>query len=174
MSFSGSAPTSLRQNPDAAHQQSQEASKPSEGHFAMVLIDGDGYKFLDSLTSQGQAGGVQAAQNLTAAVRHYLDDLEGTSEWTIIIRIFCNLGGLANKYQQLGLAQNATIRQFAIGLNQGELHVNLVDVGPGDQEADKKLIGRSYYADFLRVCTNIFVQQHSTFSRGTSSASTFF
>lgn len=48
-------------------------------------------------------------------------------------------GGLAIHYKQVGLYSTVTLRQLAISLNRGQLHVDPVDIGIGKERADEKL-----------------------------------
>ncbi|KAK5250723.1 hypothetical protein LTR16_005891, partial [Cryomyces antarcticus] len=66
--------------------------------FVLVLIDGDGMIFQDTLLQEGEAGGKKAAGLLQSAVMGFLESAvaELPSDTKIVTRIYANLKGLSD------------------------------------------------------------------------------
>ena len=110
--------------------------------YAAVLVDGDGYKFPDSLILQGFEGGQQAALRLESQTQGYLKDVHGINQVKIIVRIFISFDGLASVYQGLGIIRDINqFRQFMIGFVQYQGLFDVIDVGKGKERADHKMRG---------------------------------
>jgi len=115
----------------------------------VVLIDGDGMIFQDSLLQQGEQGGKDAANQLWAAVREYvIRCLPNVSSPKIITRIYANVKGLADACYKSGIIERPIlIEEFARGFNGSRLLFDFVDVGSGKDRADDKIAGmRPLYA----------------------------
>ncbi|TVY15552.1 hypothetical protein LARI1_G007172 [Lachnellula arida] len=111
----------------------------------MVLIDGDGLLFNETLISQGLEGGKQAANALRNSVLQNCGDL--ADEIEVIAKVCANMSGLEKAMRRDGsLANPDDLRNFTLGFTQGKASFDFVDVGHGKERADSKIKG---YAPFL-------------------------
>ena len=100
--------------------------------YALVLIDGDGYIFNEDLIRQGLKGGEIAAERLESRLHQYFSDSNFRRQrgWRVVVFIFASIDGLSHKMKKFGRIQEAScLRFFAIGINQSQALVNVVDVG---------------------------------------------
>lgn len=112
--------------------------------FAVVLLDGDGYLFPDQSVRDGFDGGGKVAQRLFSAVEGYLEQFEGANRWSVVIRIFLNASGIATAYHTHKIIEKvAVMRDFTLGLARTGALFDILDVGPGKEQADHKLKGVS-------------------------------
>ncbi|KAI9789731.1 MAG: hypothetical protein M1833_002270 [Piccolia ochrophora] len=110
--------------------------------FIVVLIDGDGTIFQDSLLQQGEAGGREAAGLLWSAIRQYAErDLADLpSDCKIVARIYANIKGLAETCHKAGIVDHPTkVVDFARGFTRSKHLFDFIDVGSGKDRADDKL-----------------------------------
>lgn len=112
--------------------------------FVLVLLDGDGMIFDDTLLQQGEIGGKEAANKLWVAVRdHVAENLPHLSSPKIMTRIYANVRGLGEACQKSGTIDRASlIGDFMRGFNGSKLLFDFVDVGCGKDKADDKLSGK--------------------------------
>ena len=86
--------------------------------FALILIDGDGYIFQETLIQKGVEGGEKAAHHLQEHAQHYFrsKNLEGWSNWRIMVRIYLNIDGLSNRLLRSGcVSDSEKFRKFMLG-----------------------------------------------------------
>ncbi|KAF2466193.1 uncharacterized protein BDR25DRAFT_294330 [Lindgomyces ingoldianus] len=127
--------------------------------FVLVLIDGDGMIFLDEFIRAGEAGGRQAAAKLYSSITQYVQrELQNVpTEFRVVCRIYANVSGLAEVLVRCGVIEEVSpYHSFALGFTRGKTLFDFVDVGPGKDRADEKLIGtfKLYVNDFH--CRHIF------------------
>ncbi|PNS20098.1 hypothetical protein CAC42_5548 [Sphaceloma murrayae] len=126
--------------------QKQQTANP----FVVVLIDGDGAPFLDSLYTRGEEGGKEAAYRLDQELRKQLAAMhpnESTAHWDVMVNIFVNLDGLTAKLRACGLLPpGADLSRFAQAF--GLKLFQFIDVGFGKERADYKL------RDWFRLFVN--------------------
>ncbi|KAF2011566.1 hypothetical protein BU24DRAFT_435970 [Aaosphaeria arxii CBS 175.79] len=127
--------------------------------FVTVLIDGDGMIFKDELVRQGEPGGRKAAAQLHAAILNYVQHETETipTNVQIICRVYANVRGLAEVLVRTGVVEDIeTVEQFTRGFTRGNSLFDFVDVGPGKDRADTKIIEtfKLYLGDFH--CRQIF------------------
>lgn len=115
--------------------------------FVMVLIDGDGMIFETEFLQKGLAGGKQAAAALYNAVLNYIERettiIPTTSR--VLCRIYANVKGLAEVLVRAGLIEDAgQFDEFTRGFTNGRTLFDFIDVGPGKDRADDKIIGKTF------------------------------
>lgn len=113
--------------------------------FVLVLIDGDGMIFNTSFLRDGEAGGRQAAAVLHDVVQKWsaANVIETPPDVKVVVRIYANLGGLADVCTKAGLISSPTqLAEFARGFTRGKTLFDFVDVGAGKDRADGKIAGR--------------------------------
>jgi hypothetical protein len=139
----------------------------------MVLIDGDGMivgscvhqsqiltltvpQFTDDFLQQGEAGGRRAASQLYAAVQAYIEDesKDIPINSRIVCRMYANVKGLADVLVRAGAIKDIDVfEDFARGFSRGKTLFDFVDVGPGKDRADEKIIGKSCLLQFVNSCS---------------------
>ncbi|KAI1907067.1 hypothetical protein LOZ53_002023 [Ophidiomyces ophidiicola] len=109
--------------------------------FLLVMIDGDGMIFNDTLLQQGEQGGKDAANHLYALIREYSSrNLSTLQSPKIVTRIYANVRGLAEACFKAGIVERpAIIEDFVRGFNGSKLLFDFVDVGSGKDRADDKI-----------------------------------
>jgi len=106
--------------------------------YIMVLIDGDGMIFNESLVRQGIEGGKKAANALRNAVLEHCSEL--THEIEVIAKVCANITGLSKAMKRDGSLENPEeLREFTLGFSQGKASFDFVDVGHGKERADSKI-----------------------------------
>ncbi|KAF9700746.1 hypothetical protein EKO04_002026 [Ascochyta lentis] len=126
---------------DRKIQQYQQAL--SETPFVMVLIDGDGTIFREEYVRSGEAGGRHAASQLDTAVHKWIEH-ETTDVplgARVICRIYANVRGLAEVLVRTGAIDHIEVfEDFVRGFTRAKAMFDFVDVGPGKDRADEKII----------------------------------
>ncbi|CAJ0547516.1 Ff.00g042700.m01.CDS01 [Fusarium sp. VM40] len=110
--------------------------------FVFVIIDGDCMLFRDELVQAGLEGGKKAMSLLKQSVEKKLKTLSGSvpPHLQIIIRVYANLQGLSQSYQNSDLLSNGqTLEEFVRGFNMGDPLCDYVDAGNGKECADEKV-----------------------------------
>ncbi|KAG9233824.1 C-x8-C-x5-C-x3-H type zinc finger protein-like protein [Amylocarpus encephaloides] len=102
--------------------------------YIMVLIDGDGLLFHDSLVAQGLEGGKQAANLLRNSILQHCQGLPEDIE--IIAKICANVTGLSIA---MNMDDADHLKKFTLGFTQGKASFDFVDVGYGKERADSKI-----------------------------------
>ncbi|KAF2797370.1 hypothetical protein K505DRAFT_143878 [Melanomma pulvis-pyrius CBS 109.77] len=111
--------------------------------FVMILIDGDGMIFEDEFIRDGEQGGRRAASQIHAAVVEFVqrETNDIPLDVRIICRVYANVRGLAEVLVRVGAVQEVGIvEEFVRGFTRGKTLFDFVDVGPGKDRADEKLI----------------------------------
>jgi hypothetical protein len=98
--------------------------------------------------SRGLAGGQAAADQFMGKVREHLVSLGSTisdpKSVPVMVKAFANLSGLAQAcVRERKLSSVGDMTQFWIGFTRRYPLIDFVDVGPGKEEADNKLRGKS-------------------------------
>jgi hypothetical protein len=110
----------------------------------LILIDGDGMIFKDEFLQKGLAGGKQAAAALYSTVMSHIDremNIIPTAS-RVLCRIYANVKGLADVLMRAGIVEDAVqFEEFVRGFTNGRTFFDFIDVGPGKDRADDKIIG---------------------------------
>ncbi|PSN66424.1 hypothetical protein BS50DRAFT_554718 [Corynespora cassiicola Philippines] len=111
--------------------------------FVVALVDGDGMIFQYDYLKDGELGGRRAAAKLHSAISHYIahevNDIPVESR--IICRVYANVEGLSEVLARAGAIENAGLfEDFVRGFTRGKIMFDFVDVGPGKDRADEKII----------------------------------
>lgn len=121
--------------------------------YIVVLIDGDGAKFLDELLQNPVQGAADAAQSLNQEVKFFLKDTPlGAMNIPIFVRIFANLNGLAKSLHRSSvIAAPDDMRTFAEQFTISRAEFDFINVGHGKENADYKMtsefpVARTYAA----------------------------
>ncbi|KAF2651412.1 hypothetical protein K491DRAFT_90377 [Lophiostoma macrostomum CBS 122681] len=134
--------------------------------FVICLIDADGMVFEDEFVKEGEAGGRKAASVLHTEILNYAQrelGVERIAKSTkIVCRAYANVGGLAGLLVSIGAANTEeTVVQFVRGFTRGKILFDFVDVGPGKDRADDKIIeslklyvGNSHCRHILFGCSH--------------------
>jgi len=120
--------------------------------FVMVLIDGDGMIFENEFLRKGIAGGKQAAATLYSSIVTYIERettiIPTTSR--VLCRIYANVKGLADVLVRAGIVEDADqFEGFVRGFTNGRTLFDFIDVGPGKDRADDKIIGEAASVSYI-------------------------
>lgn len=101
-------------------------------------------QFPDQLLRAGESGGRCAAAKVSAAVQDYIETEGTTTPGTrIVCRIYANVRGLSEVLVRSGAITEVTdFEEFVRGFTRGKVLFDFVDVGPGKDRADDKIIGK--------------------------------
>ncbi|KAK8172083.1 hypothetical protein BKA80DRAFT_293448 [Phyllosticta citrichinensis] len=111
--------------------------------YVLVLIDGDGLIFNDSLLLDGAAGGQRAAGLLEQYVYDYVraEHPEISPAVKITARVYANVKGLSETCRRASItSKTSDLQEFVIGFSQGKFLMDFVDVGAGKDRADQKVV----------------------------------
>ncbi|KAH9203335.1 hypothetical protein DL95DRAFT_430712 [Leptodontidium sp. 2 PMI_412] len=126
--------------------------------YVVVLIDGDGSKFLDELLRDPVSGAAEAAQRLRQKIKDYLMDTPlGAMDVPILVCVFANLNDLARSLRFSNVIESADdMRTFAENFTNSRAEFDFVNVGRGKENADSKM--RKMFSHFLKnyQCKKIF------------------
>ncbi|KAM4063667.1 putative ccch zinc finger dna binding protein [Hirsutella rhossiliensis] len=125
---------------DAREKYKQMARGQERNPFVLVLVDGDGYVFHESLLSKGADGGSHAAQLLHESIKASLQ-LKGLEHCQVMVRIYANLAGLSKTLHKVGLAgtERRSLAPFVASFNRSYGLAEFVDAGDLKENADFKL-----------------------------------
>lgn len=126
--------------------------------FVLVLLDGDGYVFEESLVSDGANGGSRAASLLNEAIKTRLRHLD-LDHCRIMVRIYANLAGLSKALAHVKLcgAEKRSLSPFVANFNRSGDLFDFVDAGELKENADFKI--RGVFRQFVEStqCKHIFL-----------------
>ncbi|ORY19626.1 hypothetical protein BCR34DRAFT_552579 [Clohesyomyces aquaticus] len=127
--------------------------------FVLILIDADGMVFQDEFIRAGETGGRQAAARLQSAIMDYIhkEAKNVPTSSKIVCRAYANFRGLSNTLVSNTIIPDAnTFYDFTLGFTRGRTLFDFVDVGPGKDRADDKLIEtfKLYIHDYH--CRHVF------------------
>ncbi|KAF1970993.1 hypothetical protein BU23DRAFT_537170 [Bimuria novae-zelandiae CBS 107.79] len=111
--------------------------------FVMILIDGDGMIFANEFLLKGLVGGKEAAATLYRQVVTYIERETETIPTTsrVLCRVYANVKGLAETLVRAGLIEEVShFEEFVRGFTNGRTLFDFIDVGPGKDRADDKII----------------------------------
>ncbi|KAM4061774.1 zinc finger c-x8-C-x5-C-x3-H type (and similar) domain-containing protein [Hirsutella rhossiliensis] len=125
---------------DAREKYKQLARGQERNPFVLVLVDGDGYIFHDSLLGKGSDGGKNAAQLLNEAVKASLQS-KGLEHCQVMARIYANVAGLSKALSKAGLAgsNRRSLAPFIASFNRSYGLAEFIDAGELKESADFKL-----------------------------------
>ncbi|KAL2208425.1 hypothetical protein CC79DRAFT_1366635 [Sarocladium strictum] len=142
---------------NARERYKQIAKRQDRKPFVLVLIDGDGYVFHESLIKGGAEGGRRAAQLLDESVKFNLRD-KGLEHCDVVVRIYANVAGLSRALSKAGLGGNEarSLAPFVASFNRSFGLYDFVDAGDLKENADFKLRSAlRFYAD-IPSCRHIY------------------
>ncbi|KAG0649144.1 hypothetical protein D0Z07_4472 [Hyphodiscus hymeniophilus] len=126
--------------------------------YVVVLIDGDGSKFLDELLQEPVTGAAKAAQRLNKEIKDYLKDTPLSAvNLPILVRVFANLNDLARSLRLSNVIESAdNMRTFAEQFTNSRAEFDFINVGRGKENADAKM--RKMFNHFMKnfQCKKIF------------------
>jgi hypothetical protein len=108
--------------------------------FVLVLADGDGYVFSDTMIARKGDGGSDAAQRLNDEIQANLRR-KGLDDCQIMVRIYANVAGLSKALAAIGLAGNESrsLAPFIASFNRTYDLTEFVDAGQLKENSDSKL-----------------------------------
>ncbi|KXX77112.1 hypothetical protein MMYC01_205401 [Madurella mycetomatis] len=142
---------------EAREKYKQMAKGQERNPFVLVLVDGDGYVFNDSLIAKRAEGGSAAAQMLNDEVKASLRR-KGLEHCQVMVRIYANVFGLSKALSKAGLAGNESrsLAPFIASFNRSYGLTEFVDAGQLKENADFKLRALLHlYADTAQ-CKHIY------------------
>ncbi|KAI0007945.1 hypothetical protein F4779DRAFT_589245 [Xylariaceae sp. FL0662B] len=105
--------------------------------YVLVLIDGDGLLFKDSLVKQGLDGGRKAANQLQQTLAKQFNQ---TDHIEVIAKVVADVSSLSKAMKRDGFVDsNTLLRDFIFGFNQAKASFDFVDVGQGKERAHLKI-----------------------------------
>ncbi|KAE8152331.1 hypothetical protein BDV25DRAFT_151348 [Aspergillus avenaceus] len=111
--------------------------------FVLVLVDGDGYLFRDSLIKAGSDGGTTAAQMLSDSIKELLHDqsVSQANQCRVMVRIYSNILGLSKTLARSGLVGNEarSLSPFASSFTRSQDLFDYIDAGDKKEGADYKI-----------------------------------
>ncbi|KAL2163262.1 hypothetical protein VTH06DRAFT_5318 [Thermothelomyces fergusii] len=125
---------------EAREKYKQMAKGQERNPFVLVLIDGDGYIFNDTLLSQRGDAGSLAAQMLNDEVKASLRR-KGLEYCQIMVRIYANVLGLSKALAKTGVvgAESRSLTPFIASFNRSHGLADFVDAGQLKENADFKI-----------------------------------
>lgn len=108
----------------------------------LLLVDGDGYLFDESLVKQGADGGLKAAQTLQHVMQDRVRRMGFPDETKIVVRIYLNLQGSSQTYCRFGVvgSQARSIAPFTSAFSTFE-SFDIVDCGTKRESCEAKIKG---------------------------------
>lgn len=111
----------------------------------LVLVDGDGYLFKDSLVKAGSDGGITAANLLSDSIKDLIHDQVGGQgeHCRIMVRIYSNLLGLSKALARSGLVghEARALSPFTASFTRAQELFDWVDSDNKKEGADFKIRG---------------------------------
>ncbi|KAJ2903890.1 hypothetical protein MKZ38_009176 [Zalerion maritima] len=124
--------------------------------YVVILIDGDGLIFRESLVRQGIEGGKLAAYAFKSSIAAQLGPR--ADEVEIICTIYANLYSLSQAMRRDGsIEHHNEIKDFMLGFTQAKATFNFVDVGHGKERADAKIQDTARFHSKNSNCRHIFL-----------------
>ncbi|KAL2020317.1 hypothetical protein VTK56DRAFT_8545 [Thermocarpiscus australiensis] len=125
---------------EAREKYKQMAKDLERNPFVLVLVDGDGYVFNDSLLAKRAEGGSIAAQMLNDEVQASLRR-KGLEHCRVMVRVYANVHGLSKALSKTGLlgAESRSLAPFIASFNRCHGLTEFVDAGELKENADFKL-----------------------------------
>ncbi len=128
---------------EAREKYKQMAKDQERNPFVLVLVDGDGYVFKESLLAKranGSNGGSAAAQALNEEVKASLRR-KGLEHCQVMVRIYANVFGLSKALAKTGVVggDSRSIAPFIASFNRSYGLTEFVDAGQLKENADFKL-----------------------------------
>ncbi|KAK4112481.1 hypothetical protein N656DRAFT_753415, partial [Canariomyces notabilis] len=125
---------------EAREKYKQMARDQERNPFVLVLVDGDGYVFNESLIAQRAEGGSSAAQMLNDEIKASLRR-KGLEHCQVMVRIYANVFGLSKALSKVGLGGNESrsLGPFIASFNRCYGLTEFVDAGQLKENADFKV-----------------------------------
>ncbi|KAJ6779629.1 hypothetical protein PWT90_09417 [Aphanocladium album] len=114
--------------------------KAAKNPYVIVLVDGDGANFRDSLLGDAEAGGSNAARRLKKQIEHNLRQTKLEYDIEVFARVYANFRGLGKALRQSGLVRYSDdVEKFARGFTNSRPGFDFIDVDYGKENADNKI-----------------------------------
>ena len=99
-------------------------------------------QFHDEYFKAGELGGREAANKLCAAITdHITRESTLPFDCEIVCMVYANVRGLAEVLVRTGVVEDVgVVENFTRGFTRGKTSFDFIDVGPGKDRADGKLI----------------------------------
>ncbi|KAK4155668.1 hypothetical protein C8A00DRAFT_13340 [Chaetomidium leptoderma] len=125
---------------EAREKYKQMAKDQERNPFVLVLVDGDGYVFNDTLLAKRADGGSLAAQMLNDEVKASLRR-KGLEHCQVMVRIYANVFGLSKVLSKTGVigADCRSLAPFIASFNRSYGLTEFIDAGQLKENADFKL-----------------------------------
>ncbi|AEO68290.1 d4bad0f5-b61c-42d7-94dc-d939106025be [Thermothielavioides terrestris] len=125
---------------EAREKYKQLARDQERNPFVLLLVDGDGYVFNDTLLAKRADGGSAAAQLLHEEVKASLRR-KGLEHCQVMVRIYANVFGLSKTLSKTGVvgADSRSLAPFIASFNRSYGLTDFVDAGQLKENADFKL-----------------------------------
>lgn len=125
---------------EAREKYKQMAKDQERNPFVLVLVDGDGYVFNESLIAKRADGGSAAAQLLNDEVKASLRR-KGLEHCQVMVRVYANVQGLSKALAKTGLVggESRSLGPFIASFNRSYGLTEFVDAGQLKENADFKL-----------------------------------
>ncbi|KAL2151115.1 hypothetical protein VTH82DRAFT_6213 [Thermothelomyces myriococcoides] len=125
---------------EAREKYKQLAKGQERNSFVLVIIDGDGYVFNDTLLRQGADGGSLAAHMLHDEIKASLRR-KGLEHCQIMVRIYANVAGLSKALAKTGVVgyESRSLAPFIASFNRSHGLADFVDAGQLKENADFKI-----------------------------------
>jgi hypothetical protein len=145
------AMNSRRQYQRDAQEAKDIITKLASNRYAVLLVDGDGYKFNDRYF-QGPEGGAAAARELVTSVQNHLG-----ANINVLVNVYANRQGLAKALYEAEIIHTRDyLDSFFCACNQSQPLFHFIDCGYGKERADAKLRGKSFGPLFYLFTSNTF------------------
>ncbi|EJP61989.1 C-x8-C-x5-C-x3-H type zinc finger protein [Beauveria bassiana ARSEF 2860] len=132
--------------------------KAARNPYVIVLVDGDGANFQDSLMGDTETGGSRAAYRLKKQVDENLRETPIANSVEVFARVYANFRGLSKVLRQSGLVRYSDdMQRFARGFTNTRPGFDFIDVDYGKENADSKIrhLLKWHYMD--ERCKKIFL-----------------
>ncbi|GAB7337777.1 hypothetical protein MBLNU457_g3047t1 [Dothideomycetes sp. NU457] len=125
---------------EARERYKKMAKGQDKSPFVLLLVDGDGYYFDESLVKQGADGGIKAATTMQNVMQDRLSRMGFPDETKIIVKIYMNLQGVSQSFHRYGIvgSQARSIAPFTSAFSKIELF-DIIDCGEKRECCEAKI-----------------------------------
>ncbi|KAJ5904016.1 hypothetical protein N7504_006399 [Penicillium tannophilum] len=129
----------------------------SRDTFAVVLVDGNGAFFREELLREKDGYGAhEASTRIIHAVRRHMYGSANMADITIVVRVFADLDELSRIMHESRITYRYGMSTFAEQFSIARGEFDFVDVGPGKQNAARKMANNLYHFYSNIQCQKIF------------------
>ncbi|CCM04847.1 uncharacterized protein FIBRA_07040 [Fibroporia radiculosa] len=136
----------------------------NQSPLILCVVDGDANVFSSTLIAKGQQGGREAAQELTKGIAEHLsqEGVQAFGRLSFWVTVYYNKRSLLSMLQSEGVCSAEQFEAFMSGLSQASLRFLLVDVGPGKDGAEAKILEYLQTYVYLPQTLRIFLAGERT------------